>query len=99
MTVKLSIINYKIDNSTIESTFLFRLTKDNLSKDYELKIPLNPLIDIEILKLYDLDFNSKIIRLQKIIKKQEYSNETIICIKNFIEWINLCLANNDDIHI
>jgi len=42
-----NIINYNIDYETIKSSFLIKFN----DKEYILKLPLNPLIFIELLKL------------------------------------------------
>ena len=88
MEIKLNIINYTIDESTIESCFIFSLELDKNLFNYKLNLPSNPFLDIEILRLTELEFNDKILKLKKIVKNKEYSFKSLNSLTNFIIWIN-----------
>ena len=91
---ELNITKYFLDKETFESCFIFEY---KINKDlyiYNLKYPSNPLIDIEILKLVELDFSFKIDKLKKIIKGKEYSFKSIKLLTDFILWIEEKMSNN-----
>ena len=71
MTTNLKILKYSIKEDTIESSFSFTLIFNNNNYNYELNLPSNPILDIEILKLNELDFNTKVIKLKKLVKNQD----------------------------
>lgn len=88
MEIKLNIINYTIDESTIESCFIFSLRLDKNLFNYKLNLPSNPVLDIEILRLTELEFNEKILKLKKIIKNKEYSFKSLKSLTKFVMWLN-----------
>ena len=97
--MELSIIGYSINKENIQSSFLFKLHNDIFKQEYTLNIPLNPLIDIEILKIFNFSFEDKLLKLNDLVKKKHYSYQTIESLKRFIDWINNILNNNDNIII
>ena len=85
----LKICKYAISEKSYHSIFWFNLT-NNVNKNvvsYELKLPLNPLIDIEILELFEFSFEEKISKLNNLVKNKKYSFKTIESINNFLLWI------------
>ena len=97
--MELRIIEYSIDKNTVQSNFIFNFKNkiNNISEKYILETPLNPLLDIEILKLGDLDINNKIKKLKDLINNKEYSYKATIALSNFIIWINSFFYKNNQI--
>lgn len=87
MTNNLKIINYSINKNTIESCFTFNLIINNNTYYYELNLPSNPILDIEILKLIELNLNDKILVLKKLVKNKDYSFKSSKSLTNFVLWI------------
>tara|TARA_B100000674_G_C37275368_1_gene660807 strand:- start:269 stop:547 length:279 start_codon:yes stop_codon:yes gene_type:complete len=78
------IINsYEILNETVESKF--NVTVNN--KNYCLIIPSNPIADIDILKLHQLDIKNTIIQLKNIINNKLYSDKTLEKLNDFNKWL------------
>lgn len=94
MTIKFKIIKYTIDKKNIESSFSINLNYNNINYDYILKTPLNPILDIEILKLYDLNFIKIISKLDEIIRNNAYSYKTISSLNKFMDWLNTIINQN-----
>ena len=88
--MELNIIEYKINNTTIQSNFIFNFTckVKNVSENYILETPLNPLLDIELLQLSELNFKEKMKKINNLINNKEYSYKTIYALSNFILWLN-----------
>lgn len=99
MIVELNLIKYSVDKENIKSLFTFNLKYNDLIKEYLLKTPLNPLLDIEILKLYNLEFKKKILKIKEIIKNKEFCYKTSISLKIFIDWINIQLSEDENIYL
>lgn len=87
--ITLKIIKYEIDKNTFESILHFELinNKNNNLKDYALKYPTNPILDIEIIQSQNLSNDELKRKINNIIKKREYSYKTIESLKKFIIWI------------
>ena len=97
---KFYIDQYEFIENEILSSFIFHLEYNQVSSAYNLQIPSNPLIDIDILKLVknsDNDISKVIKNLNKIINSNKYSNETISEIKNLKQWIIQKLDNSTNI--
>jgi len=89
--MELNIIEYSINKNTIQSNFIFNFKNkiNNISEKYILITPLNPLLDIEILQLGDLDVKNKIKKIKDLINNKEYSYKTTIALSQFIKWIHI----------
>ena len=96
--MELSIIRYSINKENIQSSFLFKIHNNTFNQEYTLNLPLNPLIDIEILKIFDFTFEDKLLKLNELVRKKHYSYQTIESLKRFIDWINN-ISNNDNVLI
>lgn len=85
----LKIIKYEIDKNTFESILHFEMINNtnNNSKDYDLKYPTNPILDIEIIQSQNLSYDEQMRKFKNIIKKKEYSYKTIESLKKFINWV------------
>ena len=98
--IDLKINKYNIDNKTVESCFIFEIK--NLSNNnnliYNLKLPSNPLVDIEILQLQELSFEDKIGKLKMFVKKKEFSYKTGESLSKFILWIEEILQTCLELH-
>jgi hypothetical protein len=86
--MELKLIEYSINKNTVQSNFIFNFKNNNNSEMYKLETPLNPLLDIEILQLGELDFKNKIQKIKDLINNKEYSYKATISLSNFITWIN-----------
>jgi hypothetical protein len=87
--------------------FMFEILKDIIqtkiifeveNKYFQILIPTNPLIEIDLLKLNN--FNITIVKnsLQKIINNKTYSYKTNLELTNLLNWlntINVSLVNID----
>ena len=98
--IDLKINKYNIDNKTVESCFIFEIKNLNNNNNliYNLKLPSNPLVDIEILELQELSFEDKITKLKMLVKKKEFSYKTSESINKFILWIEEILQNCLELH-
>jgi len=97
--MELNIIKYSIDKNTVQSNFIFNFKNkiNNISEKYILETPLNPLLDIEILQLVDLEIKDKIIKLKNLINNKEYSYKAILALSNFIKWINVFFCKDTQV--
>ncbi len=95
MTCNLEIIKYELIEETVNSSFTFKLIKDNLFKIYILKIPSNPLVDIDILHLHNKHLFDVINKLNKIIKNKYYSYKTLHSLQKFTNWLINNINNNE----
>ena len=86
---------YEILNDTVESKF--NMTVNN--KKYCLIIPSNPIADIDILKLHQLDIKNTIIQLKNIIDNKLYSNKTLEKLNDFNKWLYKNFFNYNEISI
>ena len=99
MTNNLQITNYSINETTIESCFKFNLIFNNINYIYELNLPSNPILDIEILRLTELNLNNKILVLKKLVKNKDYSFKSSKSLTNFILWIENIIKNTNVIYV
>jgi hypothetical protein len=80
--------SYEIIKDSVQSKFKISINNNN----YFLIIPLNPLIDVDILKLHKVDEKESLIIIKNIIKNKLYSKETLEKLILFKNWIyNNCL--------
>lgn len=84
MIVKIK--SYKNIKDLVISKITLSLINDNNEFDYQLEIPNNPLVDCDILSFHELDLNNVLKKLFKIIKNEEYSNNTISELKKLFNW-------------
>ena len=95
MQYTFKIIEYKILNDTVESFFKFQVFyRNNSTNDciYNLKIPSNPLVDIDILNLHEKDTTDVLERIKYLVNKKRYSYKTNLALELFITWL-LVLTN------
>jgi len=98
MEYEFKIIKYNILNETVESSFVFQLYIKNESNQnciYNLKLPSNPLVDIDILHLHGTDIYTTIDRIKYIINKKRYSYKTNNALKLFLNWLVLSINSSN----
>ena len=95
--MELKLIEYSINKNTVQSNFIFNFKNNNNSEMYKLETPLNPLLDIEILQLGELDFKNKIQKIKDLINNKEYSYKATISLTNFITWIKSFFRNDNQV--
>ena len=83
------IAQYEFLKKDVASSYIFHLEFDNKGSAYNLVIPSNPFVDIEILKLIRNTTNIKeiLIQLHQIVKKNKYSNLINTELKKMLTWI------------
>lgn len=84
MIVKIK--SYKNIKDLVLSKITLYLIIDNNEFEYQLEIPNNPLVDCDILSFHELALNNVLKKLFKIIKNEEYSNNTITELKKLFNW-------------
>lgn len=84
----LKISNFQSLDEEIESLFLIEIKTDNNTLDlYKLRYSSNPILDVEIIKLNNLELGNVLKRLNKMIIKKEFPNyilKEIINFKNYL---------------
>ena len=93
--MELKLVEYSINKNTVQSNFIFNFKNNNISQNYILETPLNPLLDIEILQLGDFDFKTKIKKIKDLINNKEYSYKATQALLHFVKWIN-CFFQEDN---
>ena len=91
----LKIKGYAQVYSSVESHFIFIMEINGISIEYNLKIPTNPLVECDLLKLHEKEINKVREVIINIISKKKYSNKTILKLLEFKTWIEN--VNNVDI--
>ena len=97
--IKLYIAQYEFMKEEIQSSFIFHLEFNHISSTYNLRIPSNPLLDIEILKLFKNDFLKIMMKLDKIINEKTYSKITLEEINKFKQWILLKINSENNLNL
>jgi len=88
MTFQLYIGHYEFVKENVTSSYIFHLLSANCSSTYNLQIPSNPLVDIEILKFNNNKYDDLNRKINHIIKSKKYCYKTTEELKNFLVWIN-----------
>jgi hypothetical protein len=81
----IKITGYEFLKDTIESSIIVSIN-DNLVF-YNLKYPSNPLVDCVILSLNNKKIQVVLNKLTRIIRDEEYSDQTLNSLKNFKSWL------------
>ena len=97
--IKIYIAQYEFIKEEIRSSFIIHLEYNQISSTYNLCIPSNPLLDIEILKLFKKDFKKIMNKLDNIINEKTYSKTTIEDINKFKQWILLKINSGNNLNL
>ena len=88
------IFMFEILKDVIQTKIVFEVNE----KYFQIMIPTNPLVEIDLLKLNNNNINFVKNNLEKIINKKIYSYKTNLELINLLNWlntINLALVNID----
>jgi len=84
----LKISNFQSLDEEIESLFLLEIKRQDDTLDlYKLQYSSNPILDVEIIKMNNLELVDVLKRLNKMILKKEFPNyilKEIISFKNYL---------------
>lgn len=85
---------FEILKDVIQTKIVFEVNE----KYFQIMIPTNPLVEIDLLKLNNYNINFVKNNLEKIINKKIYSYKTNLELTNLLNWlntINISLVNID----
>ena len=82
----IKILGYNCDKKNITSKYIINFTP--LNKNYVFIIPTNPVFEVDFINKISKDFKVFLIFLKKLIKENEYCEETIKQLKDIHQWIN-----------
>jgi len=88
------IFMFEILKDVIQTKIVFEVNE----KYFQIMIPTNPLVEIDLLKLNNYNINFVKNNLEKIINKKIYSYKTNLELTNLLNWlntINISLVNID----